>query len=150
MGETQTVVDVTYTQECQDIVRQVCTETRVAVQTHSAIVGHAVAAAPQVIPQLQAGIVPQAIDGVLAQRLVKRDADAEADADADAQFFGINPLLGAAVAPARQVVAAVAPAAVPAAAVVPAAAPAACQAVTERQCRQVPVEVPRQLLCPGV
>merc|ERR1712200_156321 len=89
--ETQTVVDVTYTQECQDIVRQVCTETRVAVQTHSAIVGHAVAAAPQVvaaapqalaaapqvIPQLQAGIVPQAIDGIIAQRLVKRDADAE-------------------------------------------------------------------------
>ena len=56
--ETQTVVDVATTQECQDIVRQVCTETQVAVQTHSAIAGHAVAAAPQVVAVIAPAAVP--------------------------------------------------------------------------------------------
>ena len=101
------------------------------------------------IPLASAGaIVSDASTAIIASKngIVKREADAEADAEADPQFlFGNSPFVGAlqprvplGVAPINTapVVAGVA------------AAPANCRAVTERQCRQVPVQVPRTIAVP--
>merc|ERR1712212_978264 len=144
--ETQTVVDTTYTDECQDIVTQSCTETSVSVQTQHAVVGHAVspvaavAAAPALAGPLAAAtpaagpVIAAAPAHVIPARIGKRDADAEPEADA--QFLG--PLAGALTPYA---------AAVQTAPLVRAQAPA-CHAVTERQCRKVPVQVPRTISIP--
>merc|ERR1711937_906636 len=145
--ETQTVVDTTYTDECQDIVTQSCTETSVSVQTQHAVVGHAVSpvASVAVAPALAGPLATPAAGHVIAAatpaaghviaaRIGKRDADAEPEADA--QFLG--PLAGALTPYA---------AAVQTAPLVRAQAPA-CHAVTERQCRKVPVQVPRTISVP--
>merc|ERR1711937_374697 len=153
--ETQTVVDTTYTDECQDIVTQSCTETSVSVQTQHAVVGHAVSpVAPVAVAPALAGplatpaaghviaaatpaaghVIAAAPAHVIPARIGKRDADAEPEADA--QFLG--PLAGALTPYA---------AAVQTAPLVRAQAPA-CHAVTERQCRKVPVQVPRTISVP--
>ena len=69
--KVSTVVDTTYTEECVDVVEQVCTEAHVGTTTN--ILGHSAAG-----PFL----------GAIAGSRWKREADADADADADAQFFG--------------------------------------------------------------
>merc|ERR1711988_1904940 len=174
VNDTQTVTEISYKEECVDLVTQHCTETSVRVETSSHLVGHIagthvaaepilVAGTPAVAPILAgvslAGvsttptgalhtdpaialpvatsntIVDAAAPSIIAQKeFVKREADA------DAQFlFGQGPL--EALAPR-----------VPIAPLAVAPAPVSvfpnCQAVTERKCHQVPVQVPRTVAIP--
>merc|ERR1712158_15594 len=94
--QVSTVVDTTVTEECVDVVEQVCSEAHIG----TSVVGHA------------AGPLLGAIAG---SRFVKRDAEAEADADADAdaQFFGELSPADYATASAGYAVGALGPVAAP-------------------------------------
>merc|ERR1711863_81820 len=70
--QVSTVIDTTLTEECVDVVEQVCTEAHVGTTTN--VLGHS------------AGPLLGAIAGTRWRR--EADAEADADADADAQFFG--------------------------------------------------------------
>merc|ERR1712117_635148 len=140
--ETQVIPETTYTEECQDIVSQVCqevqTQVRVAQQViaHPSVVGApAIAAAPGVAAAPAAAVGPLVgalgLNPAVIQARGKRDADAEADPQ-----LLLNAGLGlAGVAPA---VAGVAPVAV---------APR-CQQKVDRQCRTVPVQSSRTVAVP--
>ena len=137
----QTVVDTTYVDECQDIVTQHCTETSVSTQTHSAVVGHVVGApvdihvaAPALVNTPAAALAPP------HPHVVKREAEADATADAEATA-NADPEADAQLLHAPHAGAVVSP-------VAHHQHPPQCQAHTERQCKRVPVQTPRQVAVP--
>merc|ERR1712025_1258981 len=103
MGETQVIPETTYTEECQDIVSQVCQQVQTHVQVAQQVIAHpsvvaapAIAAAPAVAVGPLVGAL--GLNPAVIQASGKRDADA--DAEADPQLL-LNAGLGyAGVAPA--------------------------------------------------
>jgi hypothetical protein len=144
------VVDTTHVEECQDVVTQTCTETKVTVHNHQAVVGHeshgtVEVAAPvalaaghhegAAIPP-QAGLGHALFSGHYGRGRREAEASPEADPEsaADAEADPYYSYYGRGNLPAPQHV-------------VPAAAPV-CNDVTQRQCRKVPVQSQRQVAVP--
>merc|ERR1712066_637140 len=158
--ETKTVPETSFTQECRDIVTEVCSELQTTVDLQQRVVDHTVvvpqiagtvdpslvAAAPgvaQFAPATAVGPLVGALGLNIPTRIAKREADA------DAQFlFGGLPAAPLAVAPAAAPLAAApalaaaplavaaAPAVAVAAPVAVAAAPAVAVAAPTRSCQQ--------------
>merc|ERR1711936_728980 len=162
--QTQVIPETTFTEECQDIVTNVCHEVQTEVRVAQHVVNHPSVVGVPALPAVQtAGLVaPAAAVGplvgalglnpsVIPARITKREADAEADAEADPQFFihgpgfGFGGRVGGVTGPVAPVgvAGAVAPAAVAPVAVAP-----QCHQKVERQCRQVPVQTSRTVAVP--
>ena len=160
--QTQVIPETTFTEECQDIVTNVCHEVQTEVRVAQHVVNHPSVVGVPALPAVQtAGLVaPAAAVGplvgalglnpsVIPARIAKREADAEADPQffINGPGFGFGGRVGGVAGPVAPVGVAgvVAPAAVAPAAVAPVAvAPAAVAPVAVAPAAVAPVAVAPQ------
>merc|ERR1712001_304887 len=142
-AHTETVVDTTTYEECEDVITKVCTNTQVTSQSHSSVVGQTVGVPAHGHPAVPVHHAHAGHAAVPAHAVPAHHAHAhaghpghalgkrEADAGADAQLVG--PANGHLVRSSPVAVSHVEP---------------LCHEVPERKCHQVPVSSPRQVVTP--